>query len=81
MTLPDGHRVHWRQIIADLRARGLSCDQIGARLGRAEATVMGWRDGSQPKHHDGERLIDLWCQATGAHRDAAPVIHEFDYRA
>lgn len=35
-------------------------------------TMIGWRDGTQPKHADGEMLIAQWCRLAGKGREFAP---------
>ena len=36
-------------------------------------TMIGWRDGSQPKHQDGEALILHWCRLSCKARDFVPM--------
>jgi hypothetical protein len=36
-------------------------------------TAYGWLAGQQPKHADGERLIERWCALTGKARTFVPV--------
>jgi hypothetical protein len=76
MSLGPHERVDWYRVIQQLRHVGLTYDEIGRRLGRGEATVIGWTQGSEPKHADGERLLDLW-RATVAPLADAPLITDF----
>jgi hypothetical protein len=45
---------------------------LAESLGVARGTLRGWLDGSEPKHQDGERLLDRWCSLTGKARVFAP---------
>lgn len=46
---------------------------LARELGVARMTLMGWIDGSEPKHSDGERLLMRWCELTGKARVFAPT--------
>ena len=35
-------------------------------------TMLGWKDGTEPRHPDGEMLIAQWCRLAGKGRDFAP---------
>lgn len=38
---------------------------LAKALGRKRSTVVGWIDGSEPRHSDGVMLIAAWCRLTG----------------
>lgn len=48
-------------------------ERMAERLGVPRGTLRGWIDGSEPKHADGERLIDLWCRLLGKTREFVPT--------
>lgn len=50
-----------------------SQERLAGALGVARGTLRGWMDGSEPKHGDGELLLDRWCQLTCKARVFAPV--------
>lgn len=54
--------VDWFRLIADLRKTGLTESHISNDTGIPRTTLVGWKQGSQPRHHEGERLIALWRQ-------------------
>jgi hypothetical protein len=79
-------RVNWQQLLEELawllgepvpaqpeQRDPLSTSQLADALGQARGTLRGWIDGSEPKHADGERLLDRWCTLTGKAREFAPV--------
>ncbi len=49
-----------------------STSALARELSVARMTLVGWMDGSEPKHADGEVLLDRWCALTGKHRTFAP---------
>lgn len=79
-------RIDWSRVLADIAYvlgepdpdhsdTRVPCSQerLAAALGVARGTVRGWMDGSEPKHGDGERLLDRWCRLTGKSRIFAPL--------
>ncbi|QGW75980.1 hypothetical protein GPJ81_04605 [Pseudomonas alkylphenolica] len=38
-------------------------------IGIARTTLIGWRQGAEPRYSEGERLVLLWCKITGESRD------------
>jgi DNA transposition AAA+ family ATPase len=73
-TLPPGYRVDWFRLIGELGAGGVSTYDIAARIGVCQATVMAWRNGTEPRHMDGETVIRLWLQLTQAKPDTVPTV-------
>jgi hypothetical protein len=55
-----------------LGALGDGDRSIGLALGVARSTVRGWRAGGEPKHCDGELILQHWTKATGKPREQAP---------
>lgn len=74
-------RVNWFLVIIELARRGYTASAIGTAVDHPKSTVLGWKQGAEPKHCDGEKIIDLWCSVTGLGRDQLPVISRYDYRA
>lgn len=67
-------RVDWFRVMAELQAQGYNLANISAAINVPKSTMMGWRNlDAEPRHADGERLIALWCQVSGAPRDALPL--------
>lgn len=67
-------RVDWFQVLMDLKRAGLSSAAVAAMVVVSKSTVIGWKNlGAEPKHVEGERLVELWCRATGLTRDKLPV--------
>ena len=63
----------WAAIIEGLHRRGLTFLQLERSLGIPDTTLKRFRDGSTPRHHDGEKLIDFWCYITNSTREQLPL--------
>jgi hypothetical protein len=77
------HSIDWPKVLDDMahllgevdgQGRRWPCSQerLAERLGIARGTLRGWMDGSEPRHCDGEELLDRWCRLTGRGRVWAP---------
>lgn len=51
-----------------------STQDLADDLKVARGTLRGWLDGSEPRHSDGERVLDRWCCLTGRRREFAPIL-------
>lgn len=81
MTPSDEMRVNWFRIIVNLNRKKLSTRAFAAMLKIPRSTIDGWKQGAEPKHSDGERLISLWCKTLGRVRAEVPMVSVFDFRA
>lgn len=73
LTPPTETRISWFRLFADMKAEGWSLYDIENELGIAKSTLTGWKDGVEPKHADGERLIEFWCMVTAKQRAELPT--------
>jgi len=65
--------IDWYRVVVDLHQVGYTAKVIAQRIGTTEARVRGWRQyGHEPRHHDGEALLSLWCAVTANMRESAP---------
>lgn len=67
-------RIDWFQVISDLGRRGFPSQLIADSIGVAKSTLLGWKQGAEPKHGDGEKLIAFWCRVMDRQRDALPMV-------
>lgn len=67
--------VDWFHILWDLVHNGYLLTDVSKLTDIAINTIYMYRDGSQPNHWRGERLLGLWCDVTGKHRTEAPTVH------
>lgn len=68
----DPDRIDWFRVLADLRRAGLSTIAVGSQLQVPDSTIRGWKMGSEPRHADGESLVDLWMRVLGRQRAQLP---------
>jgi hypothetical protein len=73
--------VDWFRVLADLQYAGCSNSGVAACLNIPAGTLRGWKEGSEPRHCDGVRLVSLWSEVTGKPREAAPEVGKYDWRA
>ena len=65
-------RVDWFQILVDLSRKGLTTRSMADAIHVPPSTLLGWKQGAEPKHADGERLVLLWIDMTGNAREVLP---------
>lgn len=67
-------RTDWFRILVDLQRADCPNADVAAYLGVAASTLRGWKEGSEPAHCDGARLIELWQAITGQGYEDRPQI-------
>lgn len=76
---PSKHRhepervIDWFQVITGLSRAGYSPQSVADAIGVARTTLLGWKQGAEPRYTEGERLLAFWCQITGNKRDKLPT--------
>jgi hypothetical protein len=65
-------RIDWFMLFRDLNNEGYSFYSLSVLIGIPKSTLCGWSGGAEPRYHDGERLIQFWCEATGKARQELP---------
>lgn len=73
-TLPTHVRVDWFRLLDDLKRAGNSLYDIEGKIEIPKSTLIGYKQGSEPKHCDGEKLITFWCKVTCRHRTEIPLV-------
>jgi len=61
----DPECVDWFAVLIDLQRQGIPTSSVASLLAIPKSTILGWKQGAEPRHRDGERLIDLWVGVTG----------------
>lgn len=46
---------------------------VADHLHVSRGALRNWIDGGEPRHWEGERLVDAWCVLTGKARGFAPI--------
>ena len=75
MSRDDPFRVDWFALLIDLQRHGFPTSQVAKMVDVPVGTVMGWKNGgAEPRHVDGDRLVDLWVGITGKNRHQVPRV-------
>ena len=78
MNLRPGDVVNWFRVIVDLTTiGGVTLRQIAHAMQIPKATIINWKNGAEPRHSDGERLIAFWCGHLGRERNELPVLSRY----
>lgn len=64
----------WFQVISELRRHGYSAKAIADRVGVPKSTLLGWKQGAEPRYSEGRRLIEFWCEITGKAETKLPLV-------
>lgn len=68
-------RVDWWRVIVDLGYQGYSHQRIADELLVSKSWLAGVKNaGHEPRHHDGEMLLELWARATRRPTAEAPRV-------
>ena len=67
------HRIDWFRVIVDLTNQGIRLRQIGEIISVRHPTLLEWKQGGEPRHDAGERLLKLWMGKTGRPREQVPT--------
>jgi hypothetical protein len=69
-TLP---RIDWFAVLVEFRRRGITDNALSAQVNIPRTTLIGYKQGAEPKHADGERLVRLWMAETQREREELPT--------
>lgn len=67
-------RVDWFRILDDLKRQGFSLYVLDELLLIPKSSLIRYKEGSEPNHATGEKLIGFWCQVTANERECVPTV-------
>ena len=73
MIKPSIAKTDWQRVISDIHNSGTTLQALAESLNVAKSTLIGWRAGATPSHHDGEALLTMWCYISRKSRSEVPV--------
>lgn len=73
--------VDWFTVITTLLRSGYSLASVSDAVGVARTTLIGWKQGAEPRYTEGERLVRFWCEITGKDRTQLPMVTPGDWWA
>lgn len=74
-------QIDWFSVITVLLRQGYSLSSVAAHISVPKSTLIGWKQGAEPRYSEGERLLAFWCQVTGQDRISLPMVAPGDWRA
>lgn len=72
-------RVDWFKVITDLSKTGHTPHIVSVAIGVARTTLIGWKQGAEPRYTEGERLVSLWCRVLRKDRSKLPTVAISDF--
>lgn len=78
---PGPKRIDWFKVITEVLRGGYSIQAAADEIGVARTTLIGWKQGAEPRYSEGERLVLLWCKISGEGRDKLPMVAACDWWA
>lgn len=74
-------RIDWFRVITEVLRCGHSIQSTADAIDVARTTLIGWKQGAEPRYSEGERLVLLWCKISGESRDKVPMVTASDWWA
>lgn len=79
-------RVDWFRLLAQLKREGYSLYSVSHFTEITRMKLVGYKQGAEPKYHDGKRLLEFWVQVMSSKEnpptiDDAPRISPYSYKA
>jgi hypothetical protein len=65
--------IDWNRVFLTLRREGYTTRDVSSIVGIPRSTIDGWRTGAEPRHQDGETIIQFWSETTGLPRESLPL--------
>lgn len=81
MLVPAEVRVDWFQVITSILRAGYSIQSTAEAISVPRSTLIGWKQGAEPRYTEGERLVSFWSQVTGRDRSKLPMVAVGDWWA
>ncbi|WP_419204344.1 hypothetical protein [Bordetella trematum] len=72
-------RIDWNMVLLGLRREGYSLHDVAYYTGIPRGTMIGWAQGAEPRHQDGETVIKFWTEATQLPRESLPLCSPTDF--
>lgn len=74
MPVVHSVKVDWFKVLNGLSRAGYTVQKIADEIDVAKSTLLGWKQGSEPRHSTGEALIELWSSVLSHDRSQLPFI-------
>lgn len=74
-------RVDWFRVLVQLKGEGYSLHMVSHFTEIPKSTLIGYKQGSEPRYSDGKRLLSFWAQAAGKAEGDVPTVSPFSFKA
>lgn len=74
-------RVDWFRLLQELNAQGYSLYAIAHLTGITKASLVAYKQGTQPTYNTGAHLIKFWSEASNKDPASVPMISPFSFMA
>lgn len=74
-------RIDWFRILIQLKGEGYSLYSVSHFTEIPKSTLIGYKQGAEPRYHDGTRLLHFWAQAISKDVGEAPTVNPFSHKA
>lgn len=74
-------RVDWFRLLADLEREGFSNLSVAEQIDVPRSSLSTYKDGSEPSHVVGEKLIVFWRSCTTRSREELPMVRRYPRRS
>ncbi|MBI6848617.1 MULTISPECIES: hypothetical protein [Pseudomonas syringae group] len=74
-------RVDWFTVITALSRAGYTPQSVADAIGVARTTLLGWKQGAEPRYTEGQRLVAFWSQVTMSDSTKLPMVAIGDWWA
>lgn len=69
-------RIDWLEVMLQLQRRGYSVQAVAQQLRLQRTTLLNWKNhGTEPRHVDGENLLEFWARVMEQDKSKAPRTH------
>ena len=74
-------RVDWFRLLDQLKDEGYSLYDVAFFTEIPKSTLIGYKNGSQPRYHDGLCLVQFWAETMGRTMAEVPTVSQFSFMA
>lgn len=74
-------RVDWFRLLTELKQVGYSLYAVSHFTEIPKGSLNSYKQGTQPPHHKGVRLVEFWAQALGKDVTEVPMVDPYSFKA
>lgn len=78
--MAEDSTIDWLRVMCDLKYRGYTMERIAQWTQIPVGTLKGYRQGAEPLHSRGQRILAMWAHVTGRQVVDAPKARKMYFR-